>query len=124
MASFKSFPHTIDGEQIMLEFETREELEAFNAIVFKLDALTNFIVQHERRLAGKLRRDEEIPLPDYVVIKKDGHCISLEANRENLLTSLQVQILMEHFEEICRIVGVQFCGSNNTDSVLITRCRE
>jgi hypothetical protein len=96
----KYFPRTIDGDQLSVEFEYQEELDAFRAGVVQL-----------MRMRDSLRRMEETEEFD-VRHAELPYCMDMSSVKENvnLLTTLQIKVLNDHKDVVIKILGVHICN--------------
>lgn len=97
---FKLFPRTIDGDQLSIEFDYKEESDAFETGVAVLkrmrDCLRKKIDTEEIDI-----RDTEFPYKMRVATLKPG---------VNLLTTLQVETINSHKSAVIKILGVHICN--------------
>jgi hypothetical protein len=103
----KFFPRTADGDQLSLDFEYQEELDAFRG---GISLLTNMAFALRKKQSNDQYSFRKMDFPE----KRD--VIELRKG-VNLLSTLQVKALRMHSLEVPRILGVNICNVFERDSV-------
>lgn len=96
----KYFPRLADGDQVSIEFDYQEELDAFRAGVVQL-----------MRMRDALRRMEETDefsvFPSEFPYKMNVARLKPDVN---LLTTLQVKVLNDNKDVVSKMLGVHICN--------------
>ncbi len=108
----KYFPRTNDGDQISVEFEYKEELDAFRAGMIKLHLMRDAL-RHMDPSSDFDVKHEEKPWPMNVATLKEGNVF---------LTSLEVEALNHHKSAVTKILGVHVCNIFGRSSIHMSNC--
>jgi hypothetical protein len=110
----KLFPRTADGDQLSLNFEYQEELDAFRG---GISLLTNmaFALRQKKSTDQYNFRKMDFPEKRNIIELKKG---------VNLLSTLQVEALRAHSMAVPKILGVNSCNVFGRDSVHMSNWSE
>lgn len=106
----KLFPRTIDGDQLSIEFEYKEEMDAFQTGVHELKLMRDYMRKKEETEKFSVK-DTEKPYKMRVAELKPN---------VNLLTTLQVKVLNDHKSDMVKILGVHICNVFGRDSIFMS----